>query len=80
MIRYSLLDQSPIPEGSTASAALSATVALAQQAEAWGYHRFWVSEHHGSTTLAGSSPEVLLAYLAAKTQRIRLGSGGVMLP
>ncbi|MCL6637608.1 MAG: MsnO8 family LLM class oxidoreductase, partial [Alicyclobacillus sp.] len=80
MIRFSLLDQSPIPEGSSAAAALSDTVVLAQQAEAWGYHRFWVSEHHHAPGLEGSSPEVLVAALGANTSRIRVGSGGVLLP
>ena len=53
---------------------------MAEKAEAWGYHRFWVSEHHGHPSIVGSAPEVLLAAMAARTQRIRLGSAGVMLP
>lgn len=80
MIRLSALDQSPIPEGSTASEALAQTARLAVELERLGYHRFWVSEHHAATNLAGSSPEVLLAHLGAKTSSIRIGSGGVMLP
>lgn len=79
-MRYSILDQSPISEGSTAPQALKETAMLAQQAEHWGYTRFWVSEHHDAATLAGSSPEVLIAHLGAVTKSIRLGSGGVMLP
>ncbi|MGE6367775.1 LLM class flavin-dependent oxidoreductase [Planococcus kocurii] len=79
-LKYSLLDQSPISEGSTPQEAVKHTAILAQQAEKWGYTRFWVSEHHDATTLAGSSPEVLIAHLGAVTQTIRLGSGGVMLP
>lgn len=79
MIRYSILDQSPISEGSTASEALQQTVTLAGKAEQWGYTRFWVSEHHDAPTLAGSSPEILIARLGAATETIRLGSGGVML-
>ncbi|WAA10064.1 LLM class flavin-dependent oxidoreductase [Fervidibacillus albus] len=75
----SILDQSPISEGKTAKEALQETVELAVRAEEWGYKRFWVSEHHDSFHLAGSSPEVLAAYLLAKTKRIRIGSGGVML-
>ncbi|MEK4951182.1 LLM class flavin-dependent oxidoreductase [Bacillus sp. FSL W8-1127] len=78
-LKLSVLDQSPISEGMTAEEALSNTVKLAQHVEKLGYERFWVSEHHDSTTLAGSSPEVLISYLAAKTKKIRLGSGGVML-
>lgn len=79
-IKLSVLDQSPISEGQSAEEALTNTVELAKAVESWGYERFWVSEHHDSTSLAGSSPEVLLSYLAAKTDHIRLGSGGVMLP
>ena len=77
--RLSLLDKSPIPEGAHAAAALRHTVAQAQRAEALGYHRYWLAEHHASPLLAGSAPEVLVAYLLARTSRIRIGSGGVML-
>ncbi|OES44098.1 LLM class flavin-dependent oxidoreductase [Domibacillus iocasae] len=79
-MKISILDQSPISEGQTAAQALQETIELVQLAEQLGYERFWVSEHHDAATLAGSSPEVLLAHLAAKTTTIRLGSGGVMLP
>lgn len=79
-IRLSVLDQSPIRPGATARQALLETTALAQLADRLGYHRFWVSEHHNTHTLAGSAPEVLIAHLGNHTQRIRLGSGGVMLP
>ncbi|UQZ84767.1 Limonene 1,2-monooxygenase [Paenibacillus konkukensis] len=79
-MRLSVLDQSPIAEGSTASEALAQTARLAQETEKLGYHRFWVSEHHFTISLAGSSPEVLISHLAAKTKKIRIGSGGVMLP
>ena len=75
----SLLDKSPIDEGSTAADALRTTVRLAQRAEELGYHRFWVAEHHNVSNLASSAPETLIAYLLAKTARIRVGSGGVML-
>lgn len=78
-LKLSILDQTPIGEDETAVDAFRHTVELAQQAEAWGYHRFWVSEHHDSDTVVGSSPEVLISYLLAKTSRIRIGSGGVML-
>ncbi|OIK13075.1 alkane 1-monooxygenase [Bacillus sp. MUM 116] len=77
--KLSILDQSPIFPGSTASAALQNTVLLAQKAEEWGYTRFWVSEHHNTDQLAGSSPEVLISYLLAQTNTIQVGSGGVML-
>lgn len=75
----SLLDKSPIEEGATAADALRATVKLARKAEELGYHRFWVAEHHSMPNLASSAPETLIAYLLAKTARIRVGSGGVML-
>ncbi|MBC1936096.1 LLM class flavin-dependent oxidoreductase [Listeria grandensis] len=77
--RLSLLDQSPIADGQSAYQALQQTIALAEKAEEWGYHRFWVSEHHDTKLLAGVSPEVLVSHLLARTERIRVGSGGVML-
>ncbi|MGH0427912.1 LLM class flavin-dependent oxidoreductase [Bacillus hominis] len=80
MIKLSVLDQSPISDGSTATQAISHTVTLAQEVEKLGFTRFWVSEHHNSVSLAGSSPEILISHIAAKTDRIKVGSGGVMLP
>jgi luciferase family oxidoreductase group 1 len=80
MIALSLLDQSPIPSGSDATSAFANTLELAQRAEELGYRRYWVAEHHGTNSLAGSAPEVLIAHIAAQTSRIRVGSGGVMLP
>jgi len=77
--KLSLLDKSLIPEGSTAAEALYRTTQLAQRAEALGYHRFWLNEHHGNAQLAGVAPEILIAYLLARTSSIRVGSGGVML-
>ncbi|MCO7263557.1 LLM class flavin-dependent oxidoreductase [Dickeya zeae] len=77
--RIGLLDQSPIAQGMTAAEALAQTTALASLADTLGYSRFWVSEHHNSDSLAGSSPEVLIAWLLAHTRHIRIGSGGVML-
>lgn len=62
--KLSILDQSPIISGTTSSDALQQTVELAQKAEAWGYTRFWVSEHHHTDQLAGSSPEVLISYIS----------------
>jgi luciferase family oxidoreductase group 1 len=79
-LRLSVLDQSPVRPGATARQALLETTQLAQLTDRLGYTRYWVSEHHNTTTLAGPAPEVLLAHLGAHTQRIRLGSGGVMLP
>ncbi|GIP29591.1 alkane 1-monooxygenase [Paenibacillus sp. J23TS9] len=78
-ITISVLDQSPIYPGETGAEALARTVLLAQKSEQLGFRRFWVSEHHDSEQLAGSSPEVLISYLLAKTETIRIGSGGVML-
>lgn len=78
-LRLSVLDQSPIPEGQTGGDALRNSIDLARLADALGYHRYWVAEHHG-TSLAGSSPEVLIGPLAAATTHLRIGSGGVMLP
>jgi luciferase family oxidoreductase group 1 len=80
MLRLSVLDQSPIAEGSTGADALRNTVDLARLADELGYHRYWLAEHHGGPMLAGPSPEVLIGPLAAATERIRIGSGGVMLP
>lgn len=79
MYTLGVLDHSHIGEGQTALETLQETTRLSQEAEKLGYSRFWVSEHHGSKALAHSSPEVLLAHLAASTERIRVGSGGVML-
>jgi luciferase family oxidoreductase group 1 len=78
--RLSVLDQSPIPEGSTAGDALRNSLDLARLADRLGYHRYWVAEHHGTPGLACGSPEVLIGPIAAATTRIRVGSGGVMLP
>ncbi|MFI2758987.1 LLM class flavin-dependent oxidoreductase [Streptomyces echinatus] len=78
--RFSVLDRSRTREGHPPSAALRDTVALAREAEALGYHRFWVSEHHGVPGVAGSAPTVLAAAVASATRTIRVGTGGVMLP
>jgi len=77
--KLGILDQSPIFPGTSATQALQQTIHLAQKAEEWGYTRFWVSEHHDAEGLAGSSPEILISHLLAKTNTIRIGSGGVML-
>jgi luciferase family oxidoreductase group 1 len=78
--RLSVLDQSPISAGSTGAEALHNTLELARLADRRGFHRYWVAEHHGGPMLAGPSPEALIGPLAAATSRIRVGSGGVMLP
>ncbi len=79
-IPLSVLDQSPIRNGGSPADAINETLMLAQRCEQWGYHRYWLAEHHASAGLAGCSPEVLLARLGAETKSIRIGSGGIMLP
>jgi len=79
-MRLSVLDQSPIPTGSSGAGALRNSIDLARLADDLGYHRYWVAEHHGTPMLAGASPEALIGPMAAVTRRIRVGSGGVMLP
>lgn len=78
-VALSVLDQSPVPSGSTPADALGDTVALAVEAERLGYRRFWLAEHHGTPGLAGSAPEVMVARVAAATSSMRVGSGGVLL-
>jgi luciferase family oxidoreductase group 1 len=79
-IRLSVLDQSPVRKGVTAEQAVKETIELAKYTDQLGYTRFWVSEHHNTGSLAGSTPEVLMAHLAGQTKNIRIGSGGVMMP
>ncbi len=79
-VPLSVLDLVTVGQGSTASRALATSVEIARLAERRGYHRHWVAEHHSMPGVASSSPAVILAHLAAHTRRIRLGSGGVMLP
>src|SRR3981081_722475 len=76
----SVLDQSPIAEGSSGAQALANTLDLAPLTGELGYRRYWVAEHHGGPMLAGPSPEALIGPIAAATHHIRVGSGGVMLP
>jgi luciferase family oxidoreductase group 1 len=78
--RLSVLDQSPVAAGSTGGQALRNTLDLARAADRLGYHRYWLAEHHGTPALAGAAPEVMVGVVAAATERIRVGSGGVMLP
>jgi luciferase family oxidoreductase group 1 len=77
--KLSVLDQTPVSEGMTGGDALANTLDLARHADALGYHRYWLAEHHG-LALAGPAPEVLIGPVAENTERIRVGSGGVMLP
>lgn len=76
----SILSLAPIVEGSTVSEALQRTLDLAQHAERWGYHRFWLAEHHNMPGIASSATSVVIGYVAAGTETIRVGAGGIMLP
>ncbi|HXJ17133.1 MAG TPA: LLM class flavin-dependent oxidoreductase [Candidatus Polarisedimenticolia bacterium] len=78
--RLSVLDVSPVPSGSSSADALRNTLDLAQLADALGYTRYWLAEHHNTPLIASSVPEVMIGHVAAVTRRIRVGSGGVMLP
>ncbi|QCO56245.1 LLM class flavin-dependent oxidoreductase [Pseudorhodobacter turbinis] len=80
MQKFSLLDLSPIPEGETAAAALSNTVDLARAAEAAGYHRFWLAEHHNMPGIASAATSVVIGHVAGATKTMRIGAGGIMLP
>jgi luciferase family oxidoreductase group 1 len=79
-IRLSVLDQSPVSAGSTPADALRNTLELARLTDRLGYERYWIAEHHATETLASPAPEILLARVGAETERLRIGSGGVMLP
>jgi luciferase family oxidoreductase group 1 len=79
-VRISALDLSPIPSGKTAREALLNTIDLAKHGESIGLTRFWLAEHHNAASIASSSPEIMIAAVAAATSKIRVGSGGVMLP
>lgn len=79
-VRISVLDLAPVVEGHTPADAFRQTLELAQQAEQWGYHRFWLAEHHNMPGIASSATSVVIGYVAAGTERIRVGSGGIMLP
>lgn len=79
-MKLSILEQSMVSEGQTAEHTLHKTLEMAQLADELGFERFWVAEHHGSDRLASSTPEILMAHIASQTERIRVGSGGVMLP
>ncbi|RJL06966.1 LLM class flavin-dependent oxidoreductase [Paracoccus aestuarii] len=77
---YSLLDLSPVPEGSTAADAIRNTIELARHAEGWGYRRFWLAEHHNMPGIASAATAVLIGLVAQATRTIRVGAGGIMLP
>ena len=80
MVDLSVLDLAVVSEGRSSTQALADTTELAQAAERLGFVRFWVAEHHNMPTVASTAPAVLIAHIAAATERIRVGSGGVMLP
>jgi len=80
MIPLSLLDLSPISQGSNAGASLRNSLDLAQHAEGWGFNRYWLAEHHGMAGIASAATAVLIAHIAAGTTTLRVGAGGIMLP
>ena len=80
MIPFSILDLSPINEGSDAAQSFRNTLDLARHAERWGYHRFWLAEHHGMPGIASAATAVLIGHVAGGTSTIRVGAGGIMLP
>jgi luciferase family oxidoreductase group 1 len=80
MTAYSILDLAPVPEGSTPADALAHSVDLAQHAEQWGYTRYWFAEHHNSTGIASAATSIMIGHVAGKTNTIRVGAGGIMLP
>ncbi|GJI95654.1 alkane 1-monooxygenase [Duganella caerulea] len=80
MIPFSILDLSPIAEGSTPAASFRNTLDLAQHAERWGYQRYWLAEHHGMPGIASAATAVVMAHVAGGTSTIRVGAGGIMLP
>lgn len=79
-MKLSVLDQSTASKGRGQDEAIRETLALARLCDGWGYHRYWLSEHHNNDSIVGTAPEILMAAIAATTQRIRIGSAGVMLP
>ena len=79
-MKYSLLDLAPVAEGDTAAEALANSLDLARHAETWGYHRFWLAEHHNMPGIASAATAVVIGHVAAGTRTIRVGAGGIMLP
>src|SRR3546814_8570785 len=80
MTPRSVLDLAPVPQGSTPADALRNSLDLAQHAERWGYHRYWLAEHHNMVGIASAATAVAIGHIAGGTQTIRVGSGGIMLP
>jgi luciferase family oxidoreductase group 1 len=80
MIPFSILDLSPIAEGSNAATSFHNTLDIAQHGERWGYRRYWMAEHHGMPGIASAATSILISHVAAGTQSIRVGAGGIMLP
>src|SRR3954465_4446476 len=80
MVPLSVLDLSPITDGSTAATSFRNSLDLAQHAERWGYKRYWVAEHHNMTGIASAATSVVIGHIAGGTKSIRVGAGGVMLP
>lgn len=80
MLPLAVLDQSSVAEGRSPAEAIRETIALAEAAEAMGYARYWLAEHHNSAAHAGAAPEIVMAAIGARTSRIRIGSAGIMLP
>src|SRR3569833_3662049 len=80
MLPLSVLDLSPVGSGSTAAQALRNTLDLARFADGLGFTRYWIAEHHNMPMIASSAPEIMIGQVAAATSRIRVGSGGIMLP
>ena len=79
-MRVSVLDLAPVPEGHTAADAIANSVDLARHADEWGYHRYWLAEHHNMPGIASSATAVLIGHIAGATETIRVGAGGIMLP
>jgi luciferase family oxidoreductase group 1 len=77
---FSILDLAPIPQGATPAEALRRTLDLAQHAEQWGFHRYWLAEHHNMVGIASAATAVVIGYVAGGTRTIRVGAGGIMLP
>jgi len=80
MTLYSLLDLAPIVQGGTVADSFRCTLDLAQHAERWGYHRYWLAEHHNIPGIASAATSVLIGHVAGGTKTMRVGSGGIMLP
>src|SRR5690348_4037269 len=80
MTPLSVLDLSPVTTATSAAAALHNSLDLAQLADELGYHRYWLAEHHNLASIASAAPEIMIAQIAARTRRLRVGSGGIMLP